>query len=514
MFKKILSAVLCAAMIATLALSFSGCSSSDGNYPVTVGQTKLESKPEKVAVLSDNLADIIYYLGYSTQICAISDECTQEELTKYLDSVGSETAPDTDAIINSGAELVLTDTPLPDDIRKTLKDKDIEVINMIQPVTTEQISTLYSSLGKMLGGDVDGRANGTDSYERLISTLEQAEKEAEGTTVVKLVCYLYMDENNNLCSYNNTTCEGLVLDYVCATNVASNFQDEKVDESILRLSNPEYIFYDDAAVLDYLKNSSTLSELAALKDNHTYILPKSSLQRQGTSLISTQNYMLATMFPESVSQNIKGESLEKAYGISITETMSYEKGAENEDVRAIQKRLIDLGYLVPEDGVTATNYYGDMTAEAVKKFQQANGLEATGVADNKTLKLLFMSTTLSAEGKTVVPSETAQQTTTEEATTESSQSSGATTNGYNIDLTSRKSYSFGDEHEDIRVIQQRLVDLLYLSFPDEQSMTNHFGYGTQRGIKLFQESNNLPATGEADYETLKVLFSEDAKIPQ
>ncbi len=516
MFKKSLALVLCLLMAISIALSFGGCSDSDGNYPVTAGQTTFEEKPMKVAVMSDSLADIIYYMGYSTQICAISDSCTQQELTKYIDSVGDEVVPNTDAIINSGAEFVLTDTPLSAAAKDKLTESGIEVINFMLPTNDAQLLTLYTTLGKIFGGSTDGTETGKNSHARLTETLTQAEKEVEGSTVVKLVCYLYLDEDNILCSYNNTTCEGMILDYVSATNVASNFPDEKVDQSILRLSNPDYIFYDSEEVLQYLNSRSSLSSMTALTKGNTYLLPKSALQRLGGSLIDTQSFMLSKMFPNSVSNTTTGESLASAYGIKLTEGSSYELGADHEDVKAIQQRLMDLGYLQLDDN-TATTYFGAKTEEAVKAFQSATGLEATGVADKKTLDTLFLSSTLSVDGTTYIPSGTTNEepatkpTEPEEAETQGTQ---VNTNGYNIDLSISKTYQKGDEHEDIKAIQQRLEELLYLSFGDGDTYTSYYGDGTENAISLFQESNGLSVTGVADYNTLQVLFSSEAKQPR
>ena len=53
----------------------------------------------------------------------------------------------------------------------------------------------------------------------------------------------------------------------------------------------------------------------------------------------------------------------------------------------LQERLTELGYLdVAYDG-----FYGDQTAQCVEAFQQANGLEATGVADADTQRLMYSS---------------------------------------------------------------------------------------------------------------------------
>ncbi len=516
MFKKSLAIILCLLMTISLTLCLGACSKKDTNYPVTVGQTTLKEKPKKVAVLSDNLADIIYYMGYSTQICAISDACTQEELTKYISSVGDEVTPNTDLIINSDAELVLTDTPVSSVTKDKLKESGIEVINLMLPTNEAQLTTIYTTLGKIFGGNTDGAKNGANACKRLTETLSQAEKEVQGSSIVKLVCYLYLDENNALCSFNNTTSEGLVLDFIGATNVAANFPEAKVDKSILRLSNPDYIFCDNEKVVEYLNTRSELSTMTALTKNQTYILPKTSLQRLGGSMINTQNFMLSKMFPNSVSDATRGESLASAYGIEITDSTTYKAGDDHEDIKAIQQRLLDLGYLVLED--STTTYFGGMTEEAVKSFQSSQGLDATGIADKKTLETLFLSTTLSVTGSTFIPDANIEQGTTApaESTTETTEPSASNSNtlGYNIDLSSSKSYQHGDEHQDIVAIQQRLEELLYITFDENISYTTYFGDATESAITLFQESNGLSATGVADYETLKLLFSEDAQLPQ
>lgn len=513
MKKRFLAVILALLTILSLTLGLSACSMTDDNFPVTVGHTTLKKKPENVAVLSDNLADIIYYMGYSTQICAVSDSCTQEVLTKYIESVGSETAPDVDGLVRCGAKYVLVDTPLSDTVTEKLSEHGIEIVEFMVPTTIEQMATLYTSLGKFFGGKVDGEETGNNSYNRMISTMEQAEKAVEGSTVVKLICYLYLDENNNLCSFNSSTCEGLVLDYVCATNVATNFPEKKVDESILRLSNPDYIFYDNEAVLTYLKTSNSLSTMNALEKNHTYILPKEKLQRMGSDLLETQSYIISKMYPNTVSQTTTGESCASSYGITLSSSMSYKNGDDHEDIKAIQQRLIDLGYLTLEDGDSATTYFGGKTESAVSDFQSANGLEATGVADYETLKVLFLSSTLSVSGQTVNPQESSSEPDTTAPTETTSSEEGTGTNGYNINLTSSKSYQVGDEHADIAVIQQRLEELLYISFGEGDSYTTYYGSGTENAIYKFQQSNGLDATGVADYETLKVLFSDDAKQP-
>ena len=62
-----------------------------------------------------------------------------------------------------------------------------------------------------------------------------------------------------------------------------------------------------------------------------------------------------------------------------------QKGSKGDDVRALQQRLKDLGYL--QGGVDGD--FGKGTAGAVSAFQKKAGLPENGVADDATQKALF-----------------------------------------------------------------------------------------------------------------------------
>lgn len=66
-------------------------------------------------------------------------------------------------------------------------------------------------------------------------------------------------------------------------------------------------------------------------------------------------------------------------------------GSRGEEVTKIQTRLKSWGYFSGE----VTGYYGSQTTEAVKRFQKKHGLSATGVADQKTLALIGISSSSS-----------------------------------------------------------------------------------------------------------------------
>ncbi|MBR3987983.1 MAG: peptidoglycan-binding protein [Clostridia bacterium] len=511
---------LCAllALILCFGFVFAGCN-KDGEYPVTVGHTQFKESPVKVVSLSDNIADIICYIGYATKLSGVSDSCTQSEIKEYITSVGSEISPNTDLIVNSGATVVFADSTLDEAVKTELQNKGVEVIKTLYPSNDAQLRSLYENIGTILGGNTEGRNKGVSAYDRLMSILTSATDEVASVASTKTVCYLYL-ENGKLCSFTGKYNDGMVMSYLGATNIAANFTSKYADESILKLSNPDYIFFDNASVMEKLTSDDNLKNLNAITKGNVFELSKDELTRQGESIIKVQNFMLSSMFPNFVDAPvIESEDLSSAYGITLTEDMSFKNGDDNDNIIAVQQRLVDLGFLdLGEDA--PTTYFGDMSEEALKAFQSANSLEASGIASFETLKKLFSSDALGANGGTYVPETTAPQTEPETTTAENhtpdtpqSNNTSSDTNAP-ITITDSTVYQSGDEHEDIKAIQERLVELMYLSFDEGDSATTYYGAGTENAILTFQESNDLPQTGVADADTLRVLFSEDAKIPQ
>ncbi len=139
-------------------------------------------------------------------------------------------------------------------------------------------------------------------------------------------------------------------------------------------------------------------------------------------------------------------------------------GSRGAAVSDLQRRLKQLGYFrYPQ----ITGYYGAVTADAVKQFQQANGLPATGRADRATLERLK-----------------------QKATSQPATSSDALTIG-----------SRGDQ---VRELQQQLKQLGYFTYSE---VTGYYGVLTADAVRRFQRDNGLPVTGAVDNQTAARLAS-------
>jgi cell wall-associated NlpC family hydrolase len=143
--------------------------------------------------------------------------------------------------------------------------------------------------------------------------------------------------------------------------------------------------------------------------------------------------------------------------------------ATGKEVRKLQGDLKFLGFF---KFYKTTEYYGTITAEAVRKFQTNQKLKATGVADATTLNRIQEQ--IAAKKKpsapaapTPPPSTTPPQVTVVEL-------------------------KFGSKGPEVTQLQTRLKNLGYFTYP---IITDYFGTVTEESVEKFQKANGLPVTG-------------------
>lgn len=150
-----------------------------------------------------------------------------------------------------------------------------------------------------------------------------------------------------------------------------------------------------------------------------------------------------------------------------TQTVEYKqlkKHDKGEEVTILQARLMELGYLEIEE---TTDYFGSSTEYALELFQRQHDLKQDGIAGSETLQLLY-----SSEAQRYVLKE-------------------------------------GAEGRDVKMLQEQLVDLGYMS---ESAVDRVYGSITVEAVKAFQKRNGLSVDGLAGEKTLEKLYSDEAKI--
>lgn len=415
MKNKLISLTLAFAIIIASVLALGGCGNKD--YPVQVANFTINEEPQNIVILDPAAADIVSYTGYDVKMVGRSNEVNQDWMS-IVPTVGSAKNPDIDKIKESNATIVFADETLDSNAKQTLENNKIQVITMSKAYTTKQLETNYVTIGKILGGKVTGSNKGADSYKDLLSNMEKVKNtvtSSKSNDVLYTVCYLY-NEGKTLKMMTNGSYGDMLLSYTGAVNAAVNIDDNNVDADTLKIANPNFIFYSNQKTLQMIKANPTLSQLTAVKNNKMLLISDSEMSRQGQTALDTLQKMINYMYPELAVKSTNDEASKaatsaataKSVNAAASATQSATKAAdtsvaskykisldklslkaedENANVKKMQQRLYDLGYITDKENITG--FYGDVSKSAVKAFQKNNGIKQTGTADNATLVALF-----------------------------------------------------------------------------------------------------------------------------
>ena len=100
-----------------------------------------------------------------------------------------------------------------------------------------------------------------------------------------------------------------------------------------------------------------------------------------------------------------GDLLMSSSGTGVSEVLT--AGMTGEQVRQVQSRLAELGYL---SASFVSGVYDDNTRQAIRRFQQANGLTADGAAGSATQSRLYASGAVTAQAARLAGDNTSRQT--------------------------------------------------------------------------------------------------------
>ena len=137
-------------------------------------------------------------------------------------------------------------------------------------------------------------------------------------------------------------------------------------------------------------------------------------------------------------------------------------GMEGSDIKRIQQRLYELGYLDSKKSINGR--FDESTDKAVKALQSANGLASDGKVGEMTIELMYS------------------------------------------DEVVANLLSFGDKSDVVLECQKRLKELGYLTTAPD----GNYGSDTLAAVKLFQSRNNLVVDGYLGPTTREVLDSGSA----
>ena len=160
-------------------------------------------------------------------------------------------------------------------------------------------------------------------------------------------------------------------------------------------------------------------------------------------------------------------------GLAESAATEYLVGMAPDEIQRLENRLNALGYLTSD----ADQAFDAETRQAIQTFQQANGLEVTGEANEETLALLEGDGALSRQDYLRRFTQSYQE---------------------------MEPLKKGDINNQVQLAQRRLIEYGYFN----GSADGVFGDATQMAVERFQMVNGLSITGVADGMTLMRLMAD------
>ena len=379
--------------------AFAGCSQVDdivsnvtaaGVFPVEVNGVTISSRPSRVVVLSPSLADVILALGCETQLAGASEGCTQSA----LDELEKVSADSVEAIQALQPDLVLVD-PNSSGAQSALEEAGVTVLSVEPATDRSDFERLYSQVSSaLLGGEA--------GINRIVPK-----------DTITTACYLYDLDGS---AVTGDMFGSTIMSYAGVTNVFESLEGGTYDFQSLEIANPNVIFCAPG-LKEQIESDSRFADFQAVQQGNVVEMDESLMEWQGRTIVETAYEISAAAFSDPT-QDIESQVSSALEAQAQYETL--EQGDQGDSVQALQERLTQLGYLTdPYDGM-----YGSTTADCVSRFQTANGLEATGIADPATQAALFASGALREDG-TPLPEESGESSTSQSSSSTSESSSSA-----------------------------------------------------------------------------------------
>lgn len=230
-------------------------------------------------------------------------------------------------------------------------------------------------------------------------------------------------------------------------------------------------------------------DITPTPDTNPIILPSSTVDLSGPAVTDSSGTVSGTdgvVLPEQPSMTptaIIPVTAPPTVTPAPTPTpLILKEGSSGTDVRNLQTKLRNLGYMKTIDGKFEAG-----TKRAVIAFQNRNGLPADGIVGPATMNKLNSSSAVRAPA-TAKPTQTPRVTSTPRV-------------NENLILV------LGSKGTEVRKMQERLIELGYLS----GKATGTFNEATEAAVIAFQKRNVSYYDGKAGPLTLSKLYSSSAK---
>lgn len=195
-------------------------------------------------------------------------------------------------------------------------------------------------------------------------------------------------------------------------------------------------------------------------------------------------------------------------GVEVFKILSYLRpGSRGPEVTFLQKFLLNNGFITADN---VTGYFGQVTRNALKSFQESYGLDSVGMTGPKTRNFinsfdpLLAKKIISTPGATILGVRETFGVAGVSSTPDVTPAAAGGSSGVASVASMQKYLVWGMEGDDVRMLQKFLSVQGFLAV---DNITGYFGWATHTALTKFQKANGLEQSGTLGPKTREIINS-------
>ncbi len=285
------------AWLLVAAVALAGCSRSGGetsgsgsesqpevlpDFPVSIGEdVRLNEAPQRVVSLSPALTELVYALGYQSQLVGVSNFCDIPDEAASLPRCGSSQGINFAELEKLEPQLVLISAPLVENELLRLQQRNIQVLQLGRAGDLNGLQANYTDLGRALQGETTGRAAGAAVFEELGNVLEAGAQQARDTiNAGKAKQSVIMLRMTDFIMATGDSFEQKLLDKLLLENLAAPYGNWAYPADKVAELKPDFIIADKSITIPMLEKNAVYKGTQAVLKDRVVNIDFSAFERQ------------------------------------------------------------------------------------------------------------------------------------------------------------------------------------------------------------------------------------------
>ncbi len=261
-----------------------------------------EETPERIISLAPSITELLFALELGDRMVGVTNFCDYPPEALEVDTIGSITEPNIEAIVEKDPDLVVATGINPIDKIESLQELGVTVAGFQDPTTLDFTFELIDKAGRLTGRQATAKAVSTDMKERLDQILELTATREDETPLV-----FYEIWHDPLTTAGSNTYIDDLLNIIGAENLGARAGDgwPMFDLETLILEDPDvYITsphdpqVDGEELLAQIAARENYDALTAVQQDRVHLIDEDKVNRPSPRIIDGLIELAGAVYPE------------------------------------------------------------------------------------------------------------------------------------------------------------------------------------------------------------------------